>query len=120
MSAKERFVTFARLMLGRKAITEAIESAQDFVGCEVLEQSPAGLAVAVITQVEWDSTVLPAGWQKGQPQGDWCIKIRYIATGWEGWTNQSDLMLTGTRYDDIEAVLQAARHVQMQMAANHE
>jgi hypothetical protein len=116
MSAKEKLVTFARLILGRKAIIEAIESVQDFVGCEVLEQAPTGLAVAIITQVEWDSTVLPAGWQKGQPQGDWIIKIRYIATGWESWTNQSDLMLTGTRYEDIEAVMQQAHKTQKRMA----
>ena len=120
MSAKEKFVTFARLVLGRKAITDAIESAADFVGCEVLEQSPGGLAIAIITDVQWDSTVLPANWRIGQSQGDWCIKIRYIANGHETWTSQSDLQLTGTRYGNIEAVIQRAHDTQMRMEVSHE
>jgi len=129
MSKVENLVTFARLILGRKAIVEAFESAQDFVGCEVLNRlnipvspdSKGVFALAVITDIRWDSSVLPVNWQKGQPEGDWMIEIRYIATGWKYWTDQSALILTGTKYDDAgAAVIQAAHKAQMRMEVSHE
>ncbi len=119
----EKLVTFARLILRAETIRKAqTETADDFVGCEVLEQSPSGAyIVAVITDIWWESAALPANWQKGQPQGDWMIKIRYIASGHESWTSQEVLTLTGTKYDDAgAAVIQAARDAQKRMVVSHE
>lgn len=123
MKSIQNFVTFALARFRAQTIRKMqADTAADFVGCEVLEREPGGAySVAVITEIEWDKSVLPVGWQKGQPGGDWCIKVRYIATGWEGWTSQDALTLTGTKYDDAgAAIIQHAHNVQMQMEMNHE
>jgi len=125
MSTKEKLVTFARMITRAAMIRKAVsETEANFVGCEVLERlmcdpdAPTGqFEIAVITAVEWDNTVFAPG----GAVGDWCIKIRYISNGYETWTNQSALTLTGTKYDDAgAAVIQAAHDAQMRMEVSHE
>lgn len=78
------------------------ETEQDYIGAEVLEHHPSGsYSVAVITAIEWDQSILR--YEDGQvKEGDWIIQIKYLATGWSGWTGEKSLTLTEIKYTDLK------------------
>lgn len=100
---KEKLVTFARAIIRAQSIREAqTATADDYTGCEVIEQFPSGShAVAIITHIVWEQSVIDP---KTGLSGDWMIGIRYLHDGSQAWVGQTALTLTGERYENIDAV----------------
>lgn len=85
---------------GQNLASQIRQYQQDAIGFEVLEKAPNGTyAVAVIIKTEWDSSIL--NWQTLE-WGDWCFRIKYLATGYETWVSADCLTLTGEYYSDLK------------------
>lgn len=70
---------------------------QQYIGCEVIEQLPNGsFAVADIVAMSWEKTL----WNPVYGcDGDWCVRVRYVATGYESETSTHALTLTGRKFE---------------------
>lgn len=89
----------------QKAAEEIRKICAEFIGCEVLENTGRGYNLAVITEMDFDSSVYD---RRANKWGAFVYVIRYMHDGSQSNVCDDMMELTGEKYENIDAVIPLA------------
>ena len=85
-----------------QAVADDIRQICDqYIGCEVLENTGRGYNMAIITHMEFNHSVYD---RRASKWGAFVYTIRYLHDGSQTVTCDDQMELTGEKYTDIDAV----------------